>query len=97
LKIVESEQFREELREIAHLIKKDKPQASIKFVKNLKVAIKNLVHFPYKFRPSIYFDSVEIRDMMYHGYTVIYEIRNENKTLEILTIFNRNLPDIEEL
>lgn len=45
---------------------------------NLKVAIKNLVHFPYKFRPSIYFENVEIRDMVYHGYTVIYEICNES-------------------
>ena len=94
MKIVESEQFKKELRTIALYIKKDKVSASVKFVKNLKTAIKDLIHSPYKFRQSIYFNDIEIRDMIYYGYTIIYEIKKEDDTLEILTIFNQNLPDL---
>ena len=43
-----------------------------------------------KQRKSHYFDDENIRDMVYQGYTIIYEIR-EN-TIEIQDIFNQNLP-----
>ena len=95
MKIIESEQFKNELKNIAYKIKKDKPKASINFVKKLKNNIKNLVNFPYKYRQSIYFDNVEITDMVFYGYTIIYEIRNEDNTLEVLTIFNQNLPTLQ--
>ena len=95
MKIIESEQFKKELRSIAHHIKRDKVGASIKFVKNLKIVIKDLVHSPYKCRKSIYFDDIEVRDMIYYGYTIIYEIKREDDTLEILTIFNQNVPDLD--
>jgi len=95
VRIKESEQFKKELRAIALYIRKDKPNASIKFIKNLKTAIKNLIYSPYQYRPSIYFEDQEIRDMIYYGYTIIYEVRNDEDTLEILTIFNQNLPDLD--
>jgi plasmid stabilization system protein ParE len=95
LKIIESEQFKKELRLIAHHIKKDKVDASVKFVKNLKTTMNDLIDSPYKFRKSIYFDDIEVRDMIYYGYTVIYEIKKEKDLLEILTIFNQNLPDLD--
>lgn len=94
MKIIESEQFKRELRTIAFHIKKDKPSASIKFVKNLKIMINDLANFPYKCRPSIYFDNSEIRDFIYVGYTVIYEIDKEKDSLKVLSIFNQNLPDL---
>jgi plasmid stabilization system protein ParE len=95
LKIIESEQFKKELRLIAHHIKKDKVGASVKFVKNLKMTMNDLIDSPYKFRKSIYFDDIEVRDMIYYGYTVIYEIKKEKDLLEILTIFIQNLPDLD--
>lgn len=50
------------------------------FKSELKDKIENLVHMPYKFRKSFYFDNEEIRDMIFKGYVIPYKIdkiRNE--------------------
>jgi plasmid stabilization system protein ParE len=50
------------------------------FKSELKEKIENLVHMPYKFRKSFYFDNEEIRDMIFKGYVIPYKIdkiRNE--------------------
>ena len=94
MKVIESKQFKDELRAIAFYIKKDKSSASIDFVKNLKKTVKRLVDFPYQYKKSIYFDNDEIRDMVYKGYTIVYEISTEKDTLVLLSMFNQNLPDL---
>jgi len=91
MRIIESVKYKTELREIAFYIRKDKKNASIAFVKELKNSINKLINFPYKNRKSIYFGSDDIRDMTFKGYTIIYEIF-ENK-IEILSIFNQNKPN----
>jgi len=53
-----------------------------------------LIDFPYQYKQSIYFDNEEIRDMVYMGYTIVYEIDIENNNLVLLSIFNQNLPDL---
>ena len=94
MKIIESKQFKDELRTIAFYIRKDKLSASLSFVTNLKKRIKHLVEFPCQYKKSIYFDNEEIRDMVYMGYTIVYEVNKEKNTLELLSIFNQNLPDL---
>ncbi len=94
MKIIESEQFKDELKVIAFHIKKDKLSASIYFVQNLRKCIKELIDFPYQYRKSKYFQNENIRDMIYRGYTIVYEIDKEQDTLELLSIFNQNLPDL---
>lgn len=93
MKIIESKQFKDELRAIAFYIKKDKLSASLHFVQNLRKRIKELRDFPYQHRKSIYFNN-DIRDMIYMGYTIVYEINKKQNTLELSSIFNQNLPDI---
>jgi len=88
--IIETSRYKRELRDIAFFIKKDKLSASIKFVQELKECINNLVNFPQKYRKSKYFENENIRDMIFSGYTVIYEIFEDR--IEILTVFNQNLP-----
>lgn len=90
MKIIESANYKKRIRNIAFYIKKDNPSAAINFVKNLKKSINELKYMPKKQRKSHYFDDENIRDMVYQGYTIIYEIR-EN-TIEIQDIFNQNLP-----
>jgi len=92
LKIVESDKFKLKLRIITEYIKKDKPSASINFAKNLKKSIKNLNNSPFKYRQSIYFDNENIRDMTFKGYTIIYKIYMQEKTIVIADIFNQNKP-----
>ncbi len=92
MKIVESGRFKEELKSIALYIKKDKLSASVDFVKELRNHIKGLIDFPYKYRQSIYFNDKNIRDMIFKGYTIIYEICDDR--IEIITIFNKNRPPV---
>ncbi len=92
MKIIESDKYKQQLRIIALNIKKDKPSASIKFVKDLKNTIKNIPNMPYKYRKSYYFNSESIRDMVFNGYTIVYEIFDN--IIEIQMIFNQNLPTI---
>lgn len=94
MKIIESVQFKDELRTITLHIRKDKLSASLSFLRGLKEKINLLTDFPYQAKKSIYFDNNEIRDMVYMGYTIVYEINTEKDTLEILSIFNQNLPDL---
>ena len=93
MKILESGQFKQELRDIALRIKKDKKSASIKFVVKLGKQIKSIPDFPYQHRKSIYFEDNNIRDMIFMGYTIIYELDNE--LIYIITIFNQNIPHIK--
>jgi len=92
--ILESERFRKELRAIAFYIREESPQNAVRFVALLKARIDTLVHSPYRYRRSIYFDDEQMRDMVYKGYTVVYEIDEEKERIVLLSIFNRNLPDL---
>ena len=71
-------------------IAKDKLSASKTFRQELLKQIKNLPNFPYKFRKSIYFNDDNIRDMIYKGYTIVYEIDLKNNRIILLNIFNKN-------
>ena len=77
---------------ILEYIAKDKLSASKKFRKDLFEQIKNLPHFPYKFKKSLYFENKNIRDMTFKKYTIIYEVDLNNNTIIILNIFNKNKP-----
>jgi plasmid stabilization system protein ParE len=90
MKIFETKKFKKEIKTIALYIKKDKLGASIEFVSALKEQINDLVNFPYKYRKSIYFDNENIRDMVFRGYTIIYEVKENS--IEIISIFNQNKP-----
>ena len=90
MKIVESRKFKLRLQIITNYIKKDKQSASVKFAKDLKKIIKDLNNSPLKYRPSIYFDDKNIRDMIFKGYTIIYKVNIQEETIVISDIFNQN-------
>ena len=90
MKIVESTKFKQQLRKIVFNIKKDKVSASIKFAKDLKEGINTLSNMPRKYRASIYHNNENMRDMIFKGYTIVYEVK-ENEIV-IKQIFNKNLP-----
>jgi plasmid stabilization system protein ParE len=77
---------------ILEYIAKDKVLASQKFKGDIDEKIENLINFPYKNRPSRYFENENIRDMIFKGYTIVYEVKPQEDTIEILDIFNRNKP-----
>ena len=77
---------------IFEYIAKDKLSASKKFKKELFEQIKNLPNFPYKFRKSYYFDDEKVRDMIFKGYTIVYEVNLDDNMIIILNIFQKNEP-----
>lgn len=83
--IIKDPIFVKQLLSILRYIANDKISASIKFEKELNQLIKDLINFPYKFRPSYYFEDESYRDLIYKGYTIIYKV--EKKRILILEIF----------
>lgn len=90
MQIVRTTFYSKKLKEILEYIACDKLSAAKKFNKELDEQINGLLVFPRKYRKSKYFEADNIRDMIFNGYTVIYEVFEDK--IEILTIFNQNLP-----
>ena len=84
--------FDEEIIDIVNYIAIDKPSASINFALELEELILDIPYFPFKYKPSFYFNDKNMRDMTYKGYTIIYEVNLDKNTIEILKIFNQNKP-----
>jgi plasmid stabilization system protein ParE len=80
--------FKNDLKQIINYIAKDNLTAAKNFRKNLFIKIKELPHMPKKYRKSYYYNDENIRDMIFKGYTIVYEIYDN--TIEIQTIFNTN-------
>ncbi len=76
-----SRKFQSKLFTILKHIAKDKVGAS-----------ENFPHFPFKYKPSIYFSDKNVRDMTFKKYTINYEINLDKNRIEVMDIFNRNKP-----
>ena len=90
MQIDKAAKYKFELKQTLSYIAKDKVSAMVDFRKRLNESLKLLKDFPYKYRKSIYFDNENIRDMIFEGYTVIYEVFEDK--IEVMTIFNQNKP-----
>jgi len=86
--------FKDNLKQIIEYIAKDNLNAAKKFRKDLFINIKDIPDMPKKYRKSEYYENENIRDMIFCGYTIIYEIYQN--TIELQTIFNQNLPTLEK-
>jgi len=96
LKILETEQFKQQRDFSVRYIANNKKSAALKFAKELKKSVNNLSSFPYKYRKSYYYKDESIRDMTFKGYTIIYRIDETKELIEILEIFHKNLLTKEE-
>lgn len=92
--IIRTKFFKEQLRKIVFHIAKDKKEASKNFRDELNTSIDNLINSPYKYKKSTYYENKNIRDMTFVGYTIIYRVNKEKEVIEILEIFNCNLPKL---
>jgi len=92
LKIIESDEYKIRLREVTNYIKRDKKSAAINFAKELRKKIRKLPANPYMCPTSQYFSEKNVRDITFKKYTIVYEIKPNEKVIEILDIFNRNKP-----
>ncbi len=90
--IYQSELFVQQFEEILFTIASDKISAALDFQKEVISHFGTLKKFPYKSRKSQYYDDISIRDLVVKGYTIIYRIDEREERIEVLEIFNRNLP-----
>jgi plasmid stabilization system protein ParE len=84
MRIKFQEEFLSELNDQVHYISKDKPAAARKFKSDLLRNIKKDLKQPFHFKKSRYIDEENIRDYVFKGYVVVYEVDLEN---EIVSVF----------
>jgi len=94
MQIKRSKKYEIQLFQILDYIAKDKLSASKKFSNELEKRIYSLIDNPFSCRKSIYFDDENIRDLIYSGYTINYRVNLDKQTIEILSIFNKNRPNL---
>jgi plasmid stabilization system protein ParE len=87
MQIVFKKTFSKTLDNILDYIAKDSLKKSINFNKQLCKKISNIPYMPYKYRKSFYYNSNDIRDLIFKGYTIPYLIDNDNDRIVILDIF----------
>lgn len=83
MKIKLQDKFLKKLNRQVAYIAWDKPQAARKFKNDLLNRIKELKNNPYASRKPIYFDSDQIRDLIFKGYTIVYHVNENDQTITI--------------
>ena len=86
MKILKSNKFNNELKNILYFIAIDSKNRAKIFKNNLIQSIKNLIFMPYKCRKSIYFNDENIRDLIFKGYTIVYKIDTSKNIIIVLGI-----------
>jgi len=80
MKVELTEGFLHKLDDQVDYIAQDKPGAARKFKNDILKLCKKLPDHPFKHRPSVYFENKQIRDLIFKGYVVVYEV-DEGKNL----------------
>ena len=83
MKISFTNEFLVLLNEQIIYISKDKPKAAKKFKKELLLNLNKDLKFPYNYKKSIYFNNIEIRDYIFKGYTIVYEVSEEQQKVTV--------------
>ena len=79
-------EFNYDLKDIVDFISKDKPVAARKFKIELIKKIQKDLKQPFLFKKSIYFEDESIRDYVFKGYTVVFKVDIERKTVSVVAI-----------
>jgi plasmid stabilization system protein ParE len=78
-----SKQFQLDLINQVYFIYKDKPQAALKFRKEIIKNLRKDLKHPFSFKKSVYFDNETIRDYVFKGYTCVYEIDVKQNAINV--------------
>ncbi len=85
MRIEKNPSFNDRLFSILKYIAINNPTNAKKFKKELDQKIINLVNMPFKYRQSIHYDDINVRDLIFKGYTISYLI--DNDIILIIDIF----------
>jgi len=82
VKLVKESLFTHHLETIILFIANDSRSRAKQFSRELQKGLNGLKIFPYKYRRSFYYESDQIRDYVFKGYTIPYLIDEEKKIIE---------------
>ena len=85
--VVEPEALQDLQNIIDFITQNDSRTKALNFASELKENIKSLSQMPMRCRKSLYLDDENTRDLIYKGYTTVFQIRND--TIHILSIFRQ--------
>ncbi len=80
--------FNIKLQSQLDFIAKGKPSTARKFKIDLLKALKSLSKMPFQYRKSIFFESEEIRDLVFKGYVIIYQVDKVKDQILVFGIIN---------
>ncbi|MDF1877043.1 type II toxin-antitoxin system RelE/ParE family toxin [Sulfurimonas sp. SAG-AH-194-L11] len=87
MRILRKREYQQTLKVILKFISKDSKNRAINFKNQLDNKINNLDNFPYKFKQSRLHDDVNVRDMTFKGYSIIYFVEEEKDRISVVDIF----------
>jgi len=89
--IEKSPRFKDELEVIIDFIAKDSVNRALAFYDELLVKINEIPQNPYIHRKRLALNDENVRELIFKGYTIPFEIDTVNNKIIILGIFNQNL------
>ena len=92
MKIIYTKNFQISLDYIVEFIARDSATRARDFANALKTQIEKIPSMPYSYRKNRIANDDKIRDLIFKGYVVIFEINAKN--IEVLEIYKHNLPRI---
>lgn len=92
MRIIYNDKFNQRTDEIISFIWQDSPARALKFYDDLLETIERVAYMPRKHRKSTIANDERIRDLIFKKYVIPFLIDEENDTIEILSIYGRNLP-----
>ncbi|TDX84421.1 type II toxin-antitoxin system RelE/ParE family toxin [Epilithonimonas xixisoli] len=78
MKLVISNKFYKKLDRQVKYIAKDKPETAIKFRKSILSEIRKIPGRMWSYRQSEFFEDEKIRELIFKGYRIVFEIGEEN-------------------
>lgn len=81
MKVVFKDSFVDRLEKQIDYISIDSPPRARKFKNDLLNRVKEISKNPFRYRKSIYFNTDNVRDLIFKGYTIVFRINND--TIEV--------------
>ena len=95
MKILFTDDFKENLKEILKFIKQDSKDHAYNFRDSLKNEIIKIPERPYSYRENLTMKDTQVRDLIFKGYVVVFVIDEGEQTITIISIYKHNLPNLK--
>jgi plasmid stabilization system protein ParE len=74
-------------QKVTSYIAQDKPSVAWRFYNELTLKIEMFASFPEMYPISKHTNNPSVRDMVFKGYTIVYQIDAESDTIKVLDLF----------